>query len=261
VRALRVLCALFAFGLCAITLGQENDNDLAKTLVGVTQRGRELYAYDQAAWHGTDAFLALHPNTEGLTRYICTKTPKGWLVTFPKWNIAHDHLIAAYEARQTEAPNVYKATAVEPSRETSDALVPMELALETALRDFQGAKRPYNDAVLPAPGGQLYVYIYPAPTENDVWPLGGDVRYTISADGKQVVEKHQMHKSILDMKYDPKQQTVAGYHTHILSDIPEDTDVLYVLERRPLMPEYVGSKRGIFVIATDGSITLTKDKN
>lgn len=31
-------------------------------LAQITERGRALYAYDQAAWHATDAVVATHPN-------------------------------------------------------------------------------------------------------------------------------------------------------------------------------------------------------
>jgi len=232
--------------------------ELKSYLDEVTERGRNLYAYDQAAWHGTDAFLALHPNTEGLARYVCVKTATGWMVVFPKWNVAHDHLIAVYVARETDQPGIFKATANETSRETSDDIVPLERALETAFRDFKGAGRPYNSAVLPAPNGQHYVYLYPGQTKDTVWPLGGDVRYTISADGVAIIERRQLHKSILDMEFPPDEKVVGGVHSHILSDVPEDTDVFYVLERRPLMPEYIGTSKRNYVIETDGSIRITK---
>jgi hypothetical protein len=57
------------------------------------------------------------------------------------------------------------------------------------------------------------------------------------------------------MEFDPKKQVVAGMHSHVLSDVPEDTDVFYALNRRPLMPEYVATPGGwVFVIQTDGAI-------
>jgi hypothetical protein len=252
-----LLTCLSAWGTAGFS--QIKDADLPSYLAGVTERGRDLYAYDQAAWHGTDAFFELHPDTSGLTHYVCVKTAKGWVVTFPKWNVAHDHLIAAFEARETEQPGLFKATAVDPPHETSDELIPMERALETATRDFKAEARPYNTAVLPAPNGQLYVYIYPGQTKETVWPIGGDVRYTISADGTQIVERRQMHKTILDIEYPSDKKVVAGMHSHILSNVPEDTDVLCVLERRPSMPEYVGTPdKRVFVIQTDGTITLAK---
>jgi len=235
--------------------GASKDKDLNAYLSGVTERGRALYAYDQAAWHGTDAFFALKPDTNGLAHYICTKTATGWLVMFPKWNEAHDKLLVVYEAMETE-PGRYEARKYDPPKEAGSDLAAQERALELALADFQPPNRPYNTAVLPAPEGNFYVYLYPGQVKDTIWPLGGDVRYRISPDGKQIVEKRQLHKTILDLETKPN--AVGGYHTHILTDVPEDTDVLYVLTRRPSMPEYIGAGKRVFAVNADGTIAITK---
>jgi len=249
---------LFADQLPGQEPRQVKDKDLNTYLAGVTERGRNLYAYDQAAWHGTDAFFALHPETNGLARYICIKTSTGWEVVFPKWNEMHDQLLVAYEATETGAPETYTAVKFDPPRDGPDDLVAKERALELAIGDFQGEKRPYNTAILPVGDGNLYVYIYPGQVKDNVWPLGGDVRYEISADGKSIIEKRQLHKTILDMTFDPAQHPVAGVHNHVISDVPEDTDVLYVLTRRPPMPEYIGAGKRLFVVNTDGGIAISK---
>ena len=49
---------------------------------------------------------------------------------------------------------------------------------------------------------------------------------------------------------------VSGYHTHVLSDIAEDTDVLLVLTRQPRVPEIVVTQHYVYTIATGGSITV-----
>ena len=48
----------------------------------------------------------------------------------------------------------------------------------------------------------------------------------------------------------------SGYHTHVLSDVPEDTDVLLVLTRQPQVPEMVVTQTFMYTIATDGTITV-----
>ncbi|MGB8259081.1 MAG: hypothetical protein WCE75_01965 [Terracidiphilus sp.] len=237
---------------------QVANKDLPAYLAGVTERGRALYAYDQAAWHGTDAFLDLHPSREGLARYVCVKTLKGWKVVFPKWDTLHAQLLVAYEASDEQTPGHFTARRFDPPIEPIEDLAGMERALEAAIADFGSSDRPYNTAILPAPGGDLYVYLYPGQTRDDVWPIGGDLRYTFSPDGKQILDKRQLHKTILDMRFDPKLQIVAGTHSHILSDVPEDTDVLYVLTRKPSIPEYIAAGKRIFVVETDGSIRLEK---
>jgi hypothetical protein len=105
------------------------------------------------------------------------------------------------------------------------------------------------------------VYLEPGQTDadGDYFPLGADVRFLLSADGKSIVETRQMHKSLLPKAQLPPDATVqSGYHTHILSDIPEDSDVFVVLSRKPLIPEYVGSKTAIYVVNTDGSIRFVE---
>ena len=256
-RRFTLLLAVCFCSLQVLPAGKSKDEDLAVYLAGVTERGRALYAYDKAAWHGTDAFFELKPSTEGLTHYICVKSPSGWVITYPKWNPARDRLLVAYEAIES-TPGKYEAHAYDQPPEASYALVAIERAMELALADFGTPNRPYNTAALPAPDGNLFVYLYPGQTEDTVWPLGGDVRYTISADGKQIVEKRQLHKTILDLEFKPDVPPVAGYHSHILSDVPEDTDVLYVLNRRPLIPEYIGTAKRKFVVQVDGSIIIEK---
>jgi hypothetical protein len=100
------------------------------------------------------------------------------------------------------------------------------------------------------------VYLVPAPTKGGVWPLGGDVRYLMAADGTKVVSKRQLHKSVIeaDPPKDKNNQQWAGMHTHVLDNIPEDTDVFHVLTRKPSVPEMVITKQFVFQVDPDGEI-------
>ena len=254
-------CAFFAVLACVSSIGaagEVKDADLKEYLAGVTERGKALYAYDQAAWHGTDAFFALKPETKGLTHYICERTANGWKIMFPQWNEKHDHMVVVYEARQADKSGRYVAVKFPRPLDAKDELVAKEKALELATADFGKPMRPYNSAILPANGGNLYVYFYPGQTKEGVWPLGGDVRYTVSANGTKILEKRQLHKSILDTQFKPGAGQVSGFHSHILTDVPEDTDVLYVLNRKPSLPEYVGAGERQFVVNPNGTIERTK---
>ena len=147
-----------------------------------------------------------------------------------------------------------------PPKEDTGFFLSAAKAIDTSLKDFmehfEGEQRPYNVAVLPAEKGQVWVYLVPAPTKPNVWPLGGDVRYLISADGTKIVSKRQLHKSIIEVEppKDKNQQQVAGMHTHVLDDTPEDTDVFHVLTRKPAVPEMVITKQFVFQVDPDGSI-------
>ena len=153
-------------------------------------------------------------------------------------------------------PAQFSVTKYDPPLEDAGFFFGATKALNTALQDFKGEQGySYNAAVLPAPEDQFYVYVYPGSTEAGVYLVGGDVRYLISTDGL-IAEKRQLHKSILrfDFSKPDGKKMEMGFHTHVLSDIPEDTDVFYVLTRTPSVAEWVASKKYIYAIAPDGTI-------
>ena len=220
-----------------------------------------LAAYDVAAWHATDAVQALHPPDGAVTRYIASKKDSGWEVAFGRLNTARDRFLIAYLATQAASPKEFTVQTFDPPREETGFYLVAAKGLDTVLSDFKGEKRSYNVSVLPTDSGQLYVYVLPAQTKNDVYLYGGDVRYLISADGTTIVEKRQMHKAILEFKQpaDKNKKLVTGMHGHVLSNFPEDSDVFYVLTRRPLLPEVVVTPdRMMYTIAVDGTITPKK---
>jgi hypothetical protein len=227
----------------------------------VTARGLALYEYDQAAWHATDALQAIHPDSQVLGRYIAHKSGAVWEVAFGRLNQARDTFLVAYRATQGASTQEFTVAKLDPPQEDTSFYLVAARAIDTALHDFHGQKRPYNAAVLPAAADQLYAYVVPAQTENGVYPLGGDARYLLSADGNTIVEKRQLHISIIENRGNvPKGTTVAaGMHTHVLSDVPEDTDVFYVLTRKPPIPELIGTRnRKFYQISVDGTIREQK---
>ncbi|MCP9495997.1 MAG: hypothetical protein MSG64_16235 [Pyrinomonadaceae bacterium MAG19_C2-C3] len=74
--------------------------------------------------------------------------------------------------------------------------------------------------------------------------LGGDVRYLISKDGTTIVERRQLHNTIIEFRKPPQIEAAKiSFHTAVLDDVPEDTDVFHVLVRTPRVPELVASGR------------------
>lgn len=232
------------------------DTDLAV----ITARGRLLYEYDQAAWHASDAVMATHPPKEEIGRYIAQKTDTGWVVAFGHLNETRDAFVIAVLAAQGKATQEYSVRKFDPGQKDTGFFLAAAKAIEIALHDFQGLNRPYNVAVLPAPEGRLYIYLVPAQTQNGVYPLGADVRYMISPDGGAIVEKRQLHKGLIPTggPVPPGTTIVGGSHSHILSDVPEDTDVFYVLTRKPSMPEFIGTQIAVYEVNPDGTIKVVQ---
>lgn len=232
----------------------------SEELAAITERGRMLYEYDQAAWHASDAVQTANPKTVEGRRSIAKKDNGKWRVVFGKLNQDHSRLEIAYEAMQQDQPRQFAIQKEPEKREDDGFFLFAARAIERALRDFGRVSLPYNVAVLPASEEQLYVYLYPAQTEARVYPLGGDARYLVSADGQKILEKRQMHKAIIETRPSSKaKKLAAGFHTHVLSDVPEDTDVFHVLTQDPPVPEIVGTADFVYQIMADGTIRIEKE--
>jgi hypothetical protein len=253
--------------LAAVTLldpPQAKEPPSKEELAAITQRGCDLALYDAAAWHASDAVQAKNPDQENVGRYIARKTGKGWMVAFGRLDDHHDKFLIAYEAIQGEKPEVFDVKEFNPPKEDKGFFLSAAKAIDTALKDFsehfEGERRPYNVAVLPAENNQVWVYLVPAPTRAGIFPLGGDARYLISSDGLKVVAKRQLHKAVIEVepRKENGNQQMAGIHTHVLSETPEDTDVFHVLTRKPTMPELISTEHFLFTVEADGSIKSQK---
>jgi hypothetical protein len=178
-------------------------------------------------------------------------------VDFGRLSQTGDSFLVVDEATQMVGSAKFQVKTFDAMRKDTGWNLSAAKAIETASGDFGETDRPYNIAVLPAGAGRLYVYLYPAQTDPDVYPLGGDVRYLISPDGMKIVEKRQLHKTIIETPPASSGETVAGgYHVHVLSDLPEDTDVMFVLTRKPLMPEVILARGNLYAIDVHGVITV-----
>jgi hypothetical protein len=226
-------------------------------LAAITVRGQMLAEYDSAAWRATDAVMAAHPKTDSSGRYIAHKTEAGWVVDFGHLNSAGDKFLVDYEADPAGSSAGFEVKSFNPEREDAGWNLAAAKGIETATKDFGKTNRPYNVAAFPKTSGGMYVYLYPAQVKEGVYPLGADVRYRISPDGTTIMEKRQIHKSIIESAPAGADVKVAsGYHTHVLSDVPEDTDVLLVLTRKPRVPEIVVTASYMYTIGVDGKITV-----
>lgn len=249
--------------LCVIaSQGSAQTPPSVTELNAIIERGALLNEYDQAVWHASDLVQTANPKTTEGQRYIAKKENERWTVVFGKLTADRKLFEIHYEAVQQDKPKEFKASEEYAQRADDGFYLFAARAIELAQKEFRGENRPYNIAVLPAPQDQLFVYVYPAQTKARVYPLGGDVRYLISADGNKIIEKRQMHKSILEVRApnDKGKKIAAGFHTHVLSDLPEDTDVFHVLTQDPRIPEMVRTPHFLFKVLADGAISVEKTK-
>ena len=258
-------CLLVAVVLVRAVKGQSIAKPTAEELAAITERGRVLEEYDQAAWHATDMVETANPKTIDGQHCLAKKENGRWTVVFGALNGDKIKFLISYEAEQLAKPKEFAVKKDDPVKEDTGFYLFAARALEAALADFGRVGRPYNAAVLPATHsevtdgeGLLYVYLYPTQTKAGIFPFGGDVRYLISADGTRILVKRQLHKIILEPAPAKGKKLPAGYHTHVLTDQPEDTDVLHVLQQDPPVPEIIATAHFLYQVAADGSIGFGK---
>jgi hypothetical protein len=253
---------LFVLAVCLAIAQNSKTPNLAPTpaqLKATTERGRMLAEYDVAGWHATDAVETLKPDHAAAPMYIARKVDGKWEVAFGR--LSGDKFVIVYRAAEGANPEEFKARKILPPEQDRGFYFQAAKALQTTSNDFGHWQRPYNRYVLPTGDGRLYVYFLPAQTAEGVYPLGGDVRYTVTLDGSTIVDRRQMHSTIVEKKNSPQpgQQLAGGYHTHALNNDVEDSDVFHVLTRLPPLPEIVGTPdQHLYEIATDGTITREK---
>jgi hypothetical protein len=246
--------------ILAARIGAQQATPSDAELAAITERGRALAACDRAVWHATDAVQMANPKTAQGQHYLAHFENERWTVVFGYLNPDKTKFLITYEAAQGNKPQSFNIAHNDPPTEDTGFFLFAARALEMALADFGQPSRPYNSAVLPASGNQLYVYIYLAQLKAGVYPLGGDVRYLVSAGGQKILEKRQLHKIIIETAPGKGKKVVGGFHTHVLSETPEDTDVLHVLQQDPALPEMVATPHFTYEITADGSIRIKQQK-
>lgn len=262
-RILSLLFSLAAFSGGLIC--QTEKHPSAAELAEIAARGQALAEYDQAAWHASDAVEALHPATETVPLYVARKTPTGWTVAWGYFDKNHTHFIITYEAKQGATPTEFNVIKHDPVIEDGDFYFHAASAMETALKDFNASphpERPYNISVLPTPSGEWHVYAIPGQQYSDILPYGGDLRYTVSVDGSKILDRRQMHKTVLEQNTPAGVRPDFNYHSHILSDVPEDSDIFYAITRKTERGEWVATQKYVYEITPDFSLVYlgsTKD--
>lgn len=217
-------------------------------------RGRQIFEYDQAAWHATDVLLAQKPDRSRINIYVARKMDDGWLVSWGKVNESKDAFVIAYQVLMREStPGKAEVHTLQEPVENREVELFEARALADARVRFGDRGRPYNASIIPAPEG-LYLYFIPGKTKDNVVPLGGDVRYLYSADGTQLLETRQMHKSVLEIELTP--DMVASVHTHVLRDGMEDSDFYYALSMG--RSQMIATEKGLLTLDPKTGVKVAK---
>lgn len=226
------------------------------------ERGNLLYAYDQAAWHSTDALLAeidtaKHPELRG---YVSEPGEDGALnVTFYGERTNGLFAFARYTVLGSK---VIKGGRLSQDADTSlsQNALRMIAARDTAIKAMQERKWGFcnrnqpNLLVLPnGADGATSVYIMSSSTTEGLFPAGGHYRFDIAADGT-LTSARPFTKSCLDVRSidDKGNKAEMGFVTHSLDAQPTEIHVFISLTLK--MPMMIGTANGQFWSIENGKI-------
>ncbi|MGH6613045.1 hypothetical protein [Sphingomonas sp.] len=211
-------------------------------LATVAARGAEIYAFDQAAWHSTDAMVARKLPRESMRAIRgWVVEPAGDLLTVTYYGLNGASPYAIYVADYRDG-KVVGDRVPEPAgdRSLSAQAVRMAAAHDVAVAQPFGAcvERPFNTVTLPPrPGsGIIPVYLLTPMLQRDAYPFGGHHEVDVGSDGRLLATR-DFSKScvVLDSPADTK----GLWITHLLDPHPTEMHVYLSLWSR--QPVFVGT--------------------
>jgi hypothetical protein len=161
--------------------------------------GREMYDQDQLAWKATDIALA-HFTDEGLRAqkthgWIVDTTPAGSVVRFVHDTpdgpaFFYDVTFPASGAPSASIPDSATLSSEEKAQYDARNLAIANIAQRCSDR--------YNTVSLKDPQGDGWlIWAMAATTDHNAVVIGGHYRFTISADGKSIIERDALSRSCL----------------------------------------------------------------
>ena len=234
-------------------------------LAAITDRGRDLAGYDAAAWHASDALQAKQPKEGSVVRYIAHKSDKKWHVAFGRLDEKQGKFLIAYEATQGDKPDAFEREGDNPTERRhgvlplggeSDRHIPQGLrgTLRGRAASLQCCRSPRRERT---PLGLSLSRTYKAEHLAAGWgcPLP-DLRKWEQGDREATDCTRRSSRMSR-----PSKKATSKWQASILTYFPirpEDTDVFYVLTRKPNVPELISTERFLFAVEKDGSIELQR---
>lgn len=257
---MRRLCLFLVTILTSVEAAAQTHPDSAG-IDEANRLGRMLYAYDQAAWHGSDAVMALlradpTQTQERVRGYVVEPEADGWRVSFGRLSADSAAFLSAFEAHLDSGYVSQRAEVhPDPVRRTGFPREAMRALTAATARFVPSVRVAYNSAVLPAPDGRIYVYLLPAQPAMNVYHVGADVRYTFDSASGSIVEETPLHRALNTFDF-RKQPSASTFSTAVLTDIPTETDVFFAVSqhRRTVLSgaHYVMADNWVFVLDRTG---------
>jgi hypothetical protein len=232
------------------------------------RRGAQMYAYDQAAWHGTDRFRAdieaaggqRAIEGRGLAGYIVEPFGENLRMIFYGIKDGRTLAVARYTVSGSaviEGGILSPGAGAEMTPPSLRMIAAREKAIEAMNAPDHGlcSQSPPNTVILP-PGtdGVISAYVMTSTTDNGSYPAGGHYRFDFDPSGKLVSERRFM-KTCFPLNFGAarKESKVAAvFLTHLLD--PQPTEVHAFVSRNIPVALMVGTVSNKAVWAVESGL-------
>jgi hypothetical protein len=226
-------------------------------------RGALIYAYDQAAWHGTDDLAAKLPDYPSkVAGWIVDGPAEAAQLVFYDKDQADPHAVyvADFRGRQLVSSRLLGAAddrSLSPERKAMVAA--RRAALEALIAGKARRCKPqsFNTVVLPpaVAGGVTLVYFLTPQTDLKAIPMGGHYRVEVAAHGR-AGKPRAFANSCMEMPFENAkgERPVALVITHLLDRTPTEIHVFSSLAVG--LPIFVATTQGKRMWSVEGSRIL-----
>ncbi|MDF7773811.1 hypothetical protein P1X14_01005 [Sphingomonas sp. AOB5] len=235
------------------------------------ERGKLIYAYDQAAWHGTDDFLAKVKDPAAIAGgYIADGPVDAPRLTFFSKDRTNPQAVYVAQFRGNRLVSS-KVLGEKDDRRLSPQLVSMIRARETAGEAWRTAPgsfacvrdKPMNTVVLPpaTPGGPMLVYLLTPQTEMAKLPFGGHFRVEIGPDGKPGAIRGFTRSCLTVPIPGPRQPVTSIGVAHLLDPVPTEIHVFSSLAaKKPLIVVIENPEKRYYSVENGEINRMSNDK-
>lgn len=223
------------------------------------QRGKLLYAYDQAAWHGSDDMLKKVERPQDVVGgWIVDGPAEAPTIIFFDRNLADPHAVYIGQFRGSELVSSHAVgssddASLSPARKAMIAARQKGLAAWRAQKPLFCSEASPNSVVLPPEreGGPYLVYVMTPQTQANAWPLGGHFRVEVGTDGK-IGPARGFTKSCLTIPGAPRKgkEPPILFVTHLLDPVPTEIHVFTALAAKAYVAVGTG-KDSIWFVSGD----------
>src|SRR2546426_9547251 len=114
----------------------------------------------------------------------------------------------------------------------------------------------FNPSAFREKDGTISVYMLPVNRDPSVHLIGGDFKFTCAPNGRNIVSKTKLHKTIIKTGPPPGTEIKARMHGHVLTELPTETDVALAILDPQHVDHFVVGFAWTWRIDKNGRITV-----